>query len=90
LLFNETLTSFAPFTASSADCTVDAQEPQVMPLISTATVASFAATAAGIMRTTKSNPRAARIDLVFVTTISTTSAVIMAPKIPVPTLTQDP
>ena len=70
---NETLTSFTPFTASSADCTVDAQEPQVMPLIASATVASFAAAATGIKRTTRSNPRAAKIDLIFVTAISTTS-----------------
>jgi hypothetical protein len=47
---NETVTSFTPFTASSADCTVDAQEPQVMPLISSVTVASLAAAETGNIR----------------------------------------
>ena len=47
---NETLTSLTPFTASSADCTVDAQEPQVMPLISSVTVVSFAAADPGMKR----------------------------------------
>jgi len=44
-----------------------------MPLISSATVASFAAAAVGIMRATSNNPRAARTNLIFVKTISTTS-----------------
>jgi hypothetical protein len=61
----ETLTSLTPFTASSADCTVDAQEPQVMPLISSVTVASFAATDGGIATIRSSKPTAATIVLVF-------------------------
>jgi hypothetical protein len=42
LFCNDTLASFTPFTDSSADCTVAAQEPQVMPLISNVTVSSLA------------------------------------------------
>ena len=65
LFSNETLTSLTPFTDSSADCTVDAQEPHVMPLISRVTVASFAAADIGVKRRYISNPRAARIVRVF-------------------------
>jgi len=38
----ETSASLTPFTFSSADCTAEAQEPQVIPLISSVTVSSLA------------------------------------------------
>jgi len=38
--------SFTPFTRSSAACTVDKQSPQVIPLICSVTVFSFAGVAA--------------------------------------------
>jgi hypothetical protein len=41
-------TSETRFTASSADCTEDAQEPHALPLIPSVTVASFEATERGI------------------------------------------
>ena len=62
----ETLTSLTPFTASSADCTVAAQPPQVMPVISKVTVASFAATDGGITAIKSSTPTAPMIVRVFI------------------------
>src|SRR5882762_9448292 len=38
----ETFASLTPFTFSSADCTAAAQEPHVIPLISSVTVSSLA------------------------------------------------
>jgi hypothetical protein len=38
----ETFASFTPVTFSSADCTAEAQEPHVIPLISSVTVSSLA------------------------------------------------
>ncbi len=41
-LSRETWASLTPFTDSSADCTAVTQDPQVIPLTSSVTVASFA------------------------------------------------
>src|SRR5260370_3774579 len=70
LFSKQTLTSLTPFTASSADCTVDAQEPQVMPLIASVTVASFAATDGDIAAIKSSTPTTPMIDRVFMSTTS--------------------
>jgi hypothetical protein len=57
---SETSTAFTPFTSSSADRTVAAQPPQVIPLISSMTVASFPATDGGIAAMMSSKPKAAK------------------------------
>lgn len=76
---NDTLTSFTPFTASSADCTVDAQEPQVMPLTVRVTVASLAAREAANKSPTTHGVSAAKKLLLF---ISISSGAHCAPVFP--------
>ena len=59
LVSNETLACLTPFTSSSADCTVAAQPPHVMPVISRITVSSFAATDSGIASMRNRSPATA-------------------------------
>ena len=62
----ETSACLTPFTCCSADCTAAAQEPQLMPVTSSVTVASFAAICTGAKRTASNNATAAKMLRVFI------------------------
>src|SRR5260370_39694906 len=59
----ETCASLTPFTFSSADCTAVAQEPHVMPLISSVTDSSLASALGEKTSTLVSTTKAAKNDL---------------------------